>query len=154
MAHPTRIFHEPEEMQKAWEEYKLDLANESKKWIKVQYVGKDGDRVEDNPKVPYTLEGFEIFCRYNYGEVGQYFDNKDKYYTNFVAICRAIRKEIRQDQITGGMLGFYNPSITQRLNGLSENVKQTVVTEQKLLSDDDSDIEEGLELDGDSNNGS
>jgi len=27
---------------------------------------------------------------------------------------------IRQDQISGGMVGQYNPSITQRLNGLVE----------------------------------
>ena len=34
-----------------------------------------------------------------------------------------IKKEIRENQITGGMLGIYNPSITQRLNNLVEKVE-------------------------------
>jgi hypothetical protein len=32
---------------------------------------------------------------------------------------------IRQDQIEGGMVGQYNPSITQRLNGLTEKTDVT-----------------------------
>ena len=115
---PKRNFETPEDLEKAFEEYKQDLDSQSQNWLKVQYVGKDGDRVTDAQKVPYTLEGFERFCRKHYGEVGQYFDNKDDYYNDYVAICSHIRKEIRENQIVGGLLGFYNPSITQRLNGL------------------------------------
>ena len=120
MAHPTRIFKTPEDLEKAFNEYKEDLTKQSKEWLKVQYVGKEGEKKEDGQKIPMTLEGFERFTRNNYGEVGQYFDNKDKYYNDFVAICRAIRREIRENQIIGGLLGFYNPSITQRLNGLTD----------------------------------
>jgi len=122
--HPTRIFKTPEELFNAWIEYKEHVKQESFKWIKVHFVGKDGERVEEPQKVPYTKEGFEIFCYNNYGCVGQYFDNKDKLYNDFVAICSRIKQEIRQDQITGGLLGFYNPSITQRLNGLKNQQKQ------------------------------
>ena len=32
------------------------------------------------------------------------------------------------------MCGQYNPSITQRLNGLTERVENTVVTEQPLFN--------------------
>ena len=35
------------------------------------------------------------------------------------------RKAIRKDQIEGGMVGQYNPSITQRLNNLTERVDTT-----------------------------
>ena len=118
--HPTRIFKSPEELLNAWVMYKCSLDEEGKKWPKVQYVGKEGDRVEDYPKLPLTLEGFEVWCYENYGCVGQYFDNKDNLYGDFVAICSRIRREIRYDQITGGLLGAYNASITQRLNGLKE----------------------------------
>ena len=123
--HPTRIFKKPEEIQKAFLEYKDYLKGESNKWLKVQYVGKDGARKTDAQKVPLTLEGFERFCYDNYGCVEQYFKNKDNYYTEFVPICSRIKREIREDQITGGLLGFYNPSITQRLN----NLKETTSTE-------------------------
>jgi hypothetical protein len=61
-----------------------------------------------------------VFCFKPYGNVHQYFDNKDGYYADFVTICSHIRKEIRENQIIGGLLGFHNPSITQRLNGLTE----------------------------------
>jgi len=119
--HPTRIFKTPEDLEKAFEQYKESLKEEAKQWLKIQYVGKDGERVEDPQKVPYTLEGFKRFCRKKYGEVQNYFDNTDNYYEDFYVICRTIKEEIRENQITGGMLGFFNPSITQRLNNLKES---------------------------------
>jgi len=123
--HPTRIFQTPDELKKAWEEYKLDLKEQSNDWVKVQYVGKEGDRKTDAQKLPYTMEGFERFCYDNYGCVNQYFDNKKDYYNDFVTICSRIKREIRENQITGGLLGFYNPSITQRLNGLTDKKETT-----------------------------
>ena len=121
--HPTRIFKEPEDVLKAFEEYKSDLLKQSKEWVKIQYVGKDGDRVAEPQKVPMTFEGFKRYCRKNYGEVEQYFTNQDEYYNDFIGICRAIKEEIRENQIIGGLLNFYNPSITQRLNNLSEKTE-------------------------------
>ena len=121
--HPTRIFKSPDELELAWKAYKDDLEIKAKEWVKVQYVGKDGDRKEDPMKLPYTMDGFEVFCYENYGDVENYFRNKDGYYDDFTAICSYIKKEIRANQITGGLLGVYNPSITQRLNGLAENTK-------------------------------
>lgn len=118
--HPTRIFKTPDDLLKAWNEYKEDLKEQAKEWLKVQYVGKDGERKTDAQKVPLTLEGFKRFCRENYGEVQHYFDNTEGYYDDFCVICTRIREEIRENQIIGGMLGFYNPSITQRLNNLKE----------------------------------
>ena len=120
--HPTRIFKNPEELENAWDSFKKNLKEEANQWVKVQYVGKDGDRVTEPQKVPYTFEGFKRFCRKNYGEVEQYFTNQDNLYNDFIGICRAIKEEIRENQIIGGLLGFHNPSITQRLNNL---VKKT-----------------------------
>ena len=121
--HPTRIFKTPEELELAWNAYKQDLIKQSEEWLKIQYVGKDGRRMTDGMKLPYTMEGFEVFCYKNYGCVEQYFKNQDDYYSDFIPICLHIKKEIRSNQITGGLLGIYNPSITQRLNNLSESTK-------------------------------
>lgn len=118
--HPTRIFENTDALNKAWEEYKEDLKLQANEWIRVQYVGKDGQKKEDPVKVPYTFEGFKRFCRKNYGEIEQYFTNQGGYYDDFVGICHAIKDEIRENQIIGGLLGFHNPSITQRLNNLAE----------------------------------
>ena len=84
------------------------------------------------------MEGFEIFCWNEVGDVEQYFKNINKAYDEFLPICSHIRKEIRRDQIEGGMVGQYNASITQRLNGLKEQVEQTNIEQPlfKLDADD------------------
>ena len=130
-----RIFETPEDLGKAWAAFKEDVKAQGAQWKRVQYVGKDGLKKEDPAKVPLTLEGFKRFCRNNYGEVQHYFDNTDKAYEEFCVICRAIREEIREDQIIGGMLSFYNPSITQRLNGLVEKQETSITIEQPLFGD-------------------
>lgn len=130
--HPKRIFKKPEELEQAFEDYKEDLVNKGKEWLKVSYVGKDGDRVAEPQKLPMTFVGFEVYCYNKYGCIGQYFDNKDECYTDFVVICSHIKKEIAENQITGGMLGFYNPSITQRLNNLTE--RNDITTQGEKLS--------------------
>jgi hypothetical protein len=124
--HPTRIFKTPEELYKAFEEYKGHLKNEAKNWPKVQYVGKDGDRKEDPRKLPLVMDGFEVFCYDKYGCIEQYFKNQDGLYDEFIPICSHIRKQIRANQITGGLLGDFNPSITQRLNGLKEQTETEI----------------------------
>jgi len=124
--HPTRIFRTPHELEMAWLAYKEDLEVQSEEWLKVQYVGKEGQRMTDKMKLPLVLEGFYVFCYKNYGIVKSYFINQDGLYDEFMTICSHIKEEIRANQITGGLLGVYNPSITQRLNNLSENIKQEV----------------------------
>ena len=130
--HPTRIFADEHDMYATFELYKEDLKEQAKEWLDVQYVGKDGKRVSDAQKVPMTYEGFKRFCYNDLGNIHQYFENKDKLYDAFVDVCSRIKEEIRENQIVGGMLGFYNPSITQRLNNLKESVEQTHV-EQRLF---------------------
>lgn len=91
--------------------------------IKVHdFVGKDGTEVYRERERPLTMEGFECWL-YDQGiisDLSHYFSNKDGRYSDFVAICRIIRQKIRNHQIDGGMAGIFNPSITQRLNGLTE----------------------------------
>jgi len=140
MPHPTRIFNTVEELSDAWDKFKLDLIEQNKEWLNIQYVGKDGDRKADPLKVPMTMEGFERFCYNNYGCVNQYFDNKEGYYDDFVTICRAIRKEIRENQIIGGLLGVYNPSITQRLNGLTDKQQVNLKTDATPFNPFDVDV--------------
>jgi hypothetical protein len=132
--HPTRIFKTPDELKAAFEGYKAHLEEEANKWVKIQYVGKEGERKADPMKLPYTLEGFYRYCRNNQGDVKEYFMNRDGLYNEFTTICSDIREEIRENQITGGLLGIYNPSITQRLNGLVEK-SQVEIKEQPLFPD-------------------
>ena len=134
MAHPTRIFKTPDELEKAWSGYKEYLQEEAEKWLKVQYVGKEGQRVTDKYKLPMTMEGFEIYCHKFHGTVEHYFRNTEGYYDDFCTICSRIKTEIRNDQITGGLLGVYNPSITQRLNGLADKTETKDTTEPRVFN--------------------
>lgn len=78
------------------------------------------DIVELPAQRPLTLEGFENWCADSgiINDLGDYFANTDNKYSDYSTICSRIKRTIRQDQIEGGMVGIYNPSITQRLNGL------------------------------------
>jgi hypothetical protein len=140
--HPTRIFKTPEELADAWAKYKEDLREQGKEWLKIQYVGREGERVADEQKVPMTYEGFKRFCYDRYGEVKHYFDNKEGYYTEFGAICSRIKEEIRENQIVGGLLGFYNTSITQRLNGLIEKTETKNTHEVEIFKGIDLDVKD------------
>lgn len=136
--HPTRIFKKPEDLEKVWKAYKQDLKERAKEWDKIQYVGKDGSKKIDHPKLPLTLEGLKRYCWDNeIGTIEHYFLNTDGYYDDFCSICSRIKNEIREDQIAGGMIGFYNPSITQRLNGLAEKSEVNAKIEQPLFPDED-----------------
>lgn len=133
--HPTRLFKKPEEVEQVWKAYKESIKEQEEEWKKVQYVGKDGERVTDKVKIPLTLEGFKRYCWDNVGDITDYFSNNRGYYEDFTIICSRIRNEIRENQIIGGMNGFFNPSITQRLNGLREST-ETIITEQPLFPEE------------------
>ncbi len=114
-----RNFPTPQHLRDAFDKYK--------EWAKANplkvhdYVGKDAREVFKEKERPLSLDGFEAWCyREKIGTVEQYFKNQDEDYNDYLPLCRAIRKEIRADQIDGGMAGIYNPSITQRLNNLNE----------------------------------
>jgi DNA polymerase II small subunit/DNA polymerase delta subunit B len=86
-------------------------------------------------EVPLTLEGFELYCHKKFNFTAKhYLENTEKRYEDFSTISTRIRKEIRDDQIKGGMVGQYNPSITARLNSLKEQIEQTNI-EQPLFPD-------------------
>lgn len=91
------------------------------------WVGKDADQVYREKEKPLTMVGFQNYLddQNIITDVTDYFENKDNRYADFVRICSRIKRNIQEDQISGGMVGIYNPSITQRLNGLTDNVDLT-----------------------------
>ena len=117
-----------------FEEYKIETKSNPRK--KHVFVGKDGASEYELLERPLTMEGFECHC-FDKGfnsELSHYFSNKDERYSDYVAICSRIKQSIRRDQIEGGMVGQYNPSITQRLNNLKETTETTVTTSVSILN--------------------
>lgn len=126
MARPlgTKYIETPERMWELFEAYRQRVKATP---IKVKdWVGGMGKQVEREKEKPLTLEGFSTFC-FTEGvtsNIHDYFGNKNGAYSDYSDICSRIKEFIRQDQIEGGMAGIYNPSITQRLNGLVEKVQE------------------------------
>lgn len=118
----SKMIANDEQMWELFEKYKEETKSNPR--IKYVFGGKDFTQREEKLERPLTLVGFYNFCRREYCDVHHYFENTDKRYDSYRGICRAIKDVIRQDQIEGGMIGQYNPSITQRLNGLKEQVQQ------------------------------
>lgn len=121
----NKYIETPEKMWDLFTQYKEWVENNP---IKIEdYVGKDADRVLREKPRCLTMEGFENYVANKdiIYSLDQYFSNQDDLYTNYMGICSRIRREIRQNQIEGGMAGIYNPSITQRLNGLVDRVDKT-----------------------------
>lgn len=143
--HPTRIFKTPQELFNTWLMYKDSLKDESKKWPKVNYVGKDGVKQVHYPKLPLTLKGFYTYCRYEgVGKIEQYFVNQDDLYDDFMSITRAIKDEIEADQTTGGLLGDYNAQLTARLNGFvdKQQITDSVIRIENLPPEIEEDLNE------------
>jgi hypothetical protein len=130
----NKYIETPEKMWELFEQYKA--YTKSRPILVQDFVGKDGDEVNRKKERPLTIDGFECWCYDNdiISDLSQYFANTEQRYNEYQTICSRIRKAVRTDQIEGGMSGIYNPSITQRLNGLTDK-SEVMVKEQPLFED-------------------
>jgi hypothetical protein len=125
----------PERMWELFAAYVQEVKSNPRK--RVVFVGKDGMQKDEPLERPLTMEGFELYVAdlQVITDLSDYFENKQGRYDAYVPICSRIRKAIRRDQIEGGMVGQYNASITQRLNGLADKTQAEVKIEQPLFND-------------------
>lgn len=134
----------PEKLWELFVEYRKDVKDHPRQ--RMVYVGKDGDEKREPLERPLTMEGFENYVADQPDMpmgLEHYFANSNDEYKEYCTICSRIKKAIRQDQIEGGMVGQYNASITQRLNGLVDkssldaNVKQLTWNETRNYEPDE-----------------
>ena len=121
----NKYIETPDVMWKHFLDYKKSIKDNP--IIVKDWVGKDADAVHREKEKPLTFIGFQNYLddQEIITDVTDYFENKENRYTDYVRICSRIKRNIQQDQIEGGMVNIYNPSITQRLNGLTDNVDLT-----------------------------
>jgi hypothetical protein len=124
----------PEKMWELFLAYRKEVKENPRK--KHVFVGKDGVSDYELLERPLTIEGFSCYLAEKdiTTNLHDYLANTNDAYTDYSSICRTIKEQIRRDQIEGGMVGQYNPSITQRLNNLTDKVETTIV-EQQLFPD-------------------
>jgi hypothetical protein len=130
----NKYIETPQRMWELFEAYRKDVKDNPR--VRHVFVGKDGNSDFERLERPLTIEGFKNYCYDVVGDITAYLVNRDNAYNDYSTICTRIKETIRQDQIEGGMVGQYNPSITQRLNGLSEKVENTNVNKEVPLFPD------------------
>lgn len=127
----SKYIETPEKLWELFDAYKKEVKGNPRK--KVEYVGRNGDRVETPIERPLTLDGFYCFGYDNGVTIHHYFDNPDGAYDAYRGIIARIRNEVRSEQVDGAMVGAYNSNLTARLNGLSENTNANVNIEQPIF---------------------
>lgn len=115
----------PEKFEEIWEIYKKKVKANPR--FSYSLSNKTGEIVAIPLELPISVDGFEVWAKKEYGDIHNYFDNTQDRYSAYKAICLHIRKECRVDHLDGGMVGQYNPSITQRLNNLTERIDTTTL---------------------------
>lgn len=125
----------PEKMWDYFLAYKEQVKNNP--IIVKDWVGKDAIDVYRPKEKPLTFVGFQNYLddQNIITDVTDYFENKDNRYNDYIRICSRIKRNIQEDQISGGMAGIYNPSITQRLNNLAENTNVNAQVNTPIFGD-------------------
>ena len=122
MARPkgTKYIETPEKMWELFVAYK-ESVKANPRYV-YEYHGKDGTQVKKPLERPLTMEGFECYVmdnsNINYPDLSEYFEGKNESYKDYFPITTRIRREIRADQLDGGLVNQYNSNLTARVTGL------------------------------------
>lgn len=123
--HGTKYIETPEQYKELWEAYKKSVKDKPR--LKHVFVGKDGNSTHEERERPLTWDGFEVYTMlegYNKtADLSEYCNESNPSYKDYLPYSRAFKKEIRADQIDGGMTNIYHPAITASLNGLKNQTE-------------------------------
>jgi hypothetical protein len=118
----------PEKFWELFVNYKAEV--KSNPIIVKDWVGKEGDEVYREKEKPLTMVGFECYVmehtNITYPDLTVYFEGKEESYKDYFPISSRIEREIKKDQLTGGMVMIYSQNLTARLNGLVDK-KETEI---------------------------
>ena|SRR3990167_7925103 len=139
MARPfgTKNIETPELLWQLFEQY---VAHEAKSpMFKVEYVGKEGNKVNTPLQVPITFEGFECWVEDNgyINDLGTYSANRDGRYTDYVPIVSRIRNNCFSQNFKGAAVGLFNANLIAKKLGLIEKKEvEATIREQPLFPPD------------------
>lgn len=126
MARPfgTKNIESPEILWELFEKYE--------QWCKKHpvseqdFVGQLAEEVTRKYERPLTWFGFESYL-FRVEEIisslAHYEQNNEGRYTDYLPIIRKIKDIIKDQQVSGAMVGVYNSNLTARLNGLTEKTE-------------------------------
>lgn len=108
---------------------------------KMRKSSKNGDTSElgnINVSRPYTLDGFCLYAGI-FSTWAQFKSNAKRRedWAEFETVINACEQVIRDQQITGAMIGAYSERLTARLNGISDKIEHDVNAQQTTISFED-----------------
>jgi hypothetical protein len=127
-----------ESPEKLWEYFMQYVQHEqANPMLKVDYVGKDGEKVYVPLQVPITFEGFECWLADQeiIEQLGDYSSNKGGAYDSYSTIITRIRSNCFVQNFKGAAVGVFNANLIAKKIGLVEKVEQTYI-EQPLFPED------------------
>lgn len=122
-----RLFSDPELLWQEACEY-FDHTNK-RKWIKQDWVGKDGMYVERELETPYTKSGLCVFLDVSEWRI---LADLKKVSEDFSHVISRIEQIIYTQKIEGAAVGAFNANIVARELGLKDSTDHT--TDGKPLS--------------------
>lgn len=101
-------------------------------WLKVEYVGRDGDQVKTPLQVPITFEGFECYVADQdiIQDLSHYSANTDGAYDEFRTIITRIRNNCFSQNYKGAAVGLFNANLVAKKLGLvdKKDIKASVTS--------------------------
>lgn len=128
-----------ESPEKLWELFTQFVEHEkSNPFLKVEYVGKDGNEVNTALQVPIMFESFECWLADNdiISGLSHYSQNLDGRYESYVQIITRIKQNCFSQNFKGAAVGLFNANLIARKLGLNESVNQTITTSVQVLNVD------------------
>lgn len=109
--------------EKLWELFSEFVEHEkSNPMFKVEYVGKEGGRVNTPLQVPITFEAFECWLADKgiINDLGNYSSNLNGAYTDYLPIITRIKNNCFAQNFKGASVGLFNANIIARKLGLAD----------------------------------
>lgn len=118
----NKYIETPEKLLELWDQYKEQVGFDT-----IEQATPKGEIVTLSISRPLLKSGFEAFVfRLKGFGIGQYLDNQDNLYGEYIDVITCIRREWETNQISGTLTGKYKaPNLTARLNNITERNDMT-----------------------------
>jgi hypothetical protein len=125
-----KIFKSPEAMLEACYEYFEHQSSQS--WNRIDFKGKDVEKVKIPTPSPFTIGGLCIFLGVNSKYFNKFKDNLDRSKQiddDFYHTITHVQECIFKQKFEGALVGAYNPMLVARYLGISDKQEVTARVE-------------------------
>lgn len=109
--------NDPEKLLSVFAEWVLWMGSGETDWVKTHFKASGGEISEfyEHMSTPFTLSGFRVYAGMGKASYQVYKNDPGKGMTDTIELIEEI---IQDDQLSGALLGAYNPGIVRTLLGM------------------------------------